>query len=861
MYRQILTQTSVGLLRSGFLTSTTPAALTATLSRRTMYSSSRAPWAQRDVQTTETTSGDSKFEAAKKASDEMDRSTAALKEKLGDVKGASEPAKATEGEDPPLSEEEQNARQEAAQKLAEQAAASEKLWNLLVPERNMGITSPAFLILLVLTILLHLYNNHMDEEMDELMKKKRILRIKREKLEREGKVDMSYFQPADAAATEGSGDSTTEGSGDSTTEGSGDSTTEARIIYRVKFCSQWKAQRSSWSASAFFNCSLFLFKLVRAPPVSIMVRTADGDATSSVTSSEPRDSVVSGRFTRSTLSRLEKERSRLILELDEYRDSNVALRSDLEQCVDRLNACEDELVFQHNELERSTKEGFHLKKKVEKMEALLKREFGEDATTQYSALLDENERLQDELDDMADEREQLEAELQHHQASGYDIDDMTQQLELLTDDNKDLSSEVDDLKEESDRLRRKLATLQTEHEVAVAKLSAIDKTAAPVVQEGVQTDEAWLPTIKEEVEEEDTRGVSQDTQLSTLRMAYDLLQEENEETKHQLALLTDASEDGGTAARLIDVQRELDEYRKQHPDTPSTSMPENSSSEMTPEKERSSSSITSSSAIAPPILSREDSNKVDPLEKHVEDVEASLRDKDGKIAALQGYVADLERMQQEGAVFDGQGKEVVAGAGTTPKEGTEGPEAASRAARLASEIESYQEQLKAKDEQINELKRLADSSAEAEKSASNEHPEAGDDFTVSISQDDLASMKSQLKKLEEEKKLSDSQLEYVQSEYDKLRKEKEKQVMELEHTIVDTKLKLAQVHSQADKTDYSNYRSLRNLDTQHGRDSPRKHDGTHRSGGSSIRSRSKGLAKSVGKALGRKSSTASIAKP
>ncbi|KAF4725967.1 hypothetical protein FOZ62_008505, partial [Perkinsus olseni] len=224
-----------------------------------------------------------------------------------------------------------------------------------------------------------------------------------------------------------------------------------------------------------------------------------------------------------------------------------------------------------------------------------------------------------------------------------------------------------------------------------------------------------------------------------------------------------------------------------------------SSSEMTPEKERSSSSITT-----PPILSREDSNKVDPLEKHVEDLEASLRDKDGKIAALQGYVADLERMQQEGAVFDGEGKEVVAGAGATPKEGTEVPEAASRAARLASEIESYQEQLKAKDEQINELKRLADSSTGAEKSASNEHPEAGGDST-----DDLASMKSQLKKLEEEKKLSDSQLEYVQSEYDKLRKEKEKQVMELEHTIVDTKLKLAQVHSQADKTDYSNYRSLR----------------------------------------------------
>mmetsp|Transcript_13436 Transcript_13436/g.11475 ORF Transcript_13436/g.11475 Transcript_13436/m.11475 type:complete len:101 (-) Transcript_13436:34-336(-) len=60
----------------------------------------------------------------------------------------------------------------------------------------MGITSPAFLILLVFTILLHMYNNHIDGEIDEMMKKQRILRIKREKLEREGKVDMSYFQPA-----------------------------------------------------------------------------------------------------------------------------------------------------------------------------------------------------------------------------------------------------------------------------------------------------------------------------------------------------------------------------------------------------------------------------------------------------------------------------------------------------------------------------------------------------------------------------------------------------------------------------------------------------------------------------------------
>ncbi|KAF4659059.1 N-acetyltransferase 9, partial [Perkinsus chesapeaki] len=552
-----------------------------------------------------------------------------------------------------------------------------------------------------------------------------------------------------------------------------------------------------------------------------MVRTAaDGDGTSSVSSSEPRDSVASNRFTRSTLSRLEKERSRLILELDEYRESNVALRSDLEQCVDRLNACEDELVFQHNELERSTKEGFHLKKKVEKMEGLLKREFGDDAATQYSALLDENERLQDELDDMAEEREQLEAE-----NTGGDIDDMTKQLEQLTEENKDLTSEVDDLKEESDRLRRKLAVLRTEHEVAVAKLSAIDQATQPVVQEGVQTDETWLPTIKEEGQEDtntegstttppeaadnsSTRGrsLSQDTQLNTLRMAYDLLQEENEETKHQLAILTDASEDsGGAAAKLVDLQKQFDEYRKEHPDTPSTNA--TCSGEATPEKEqsRSNSSSTANSAIVPPPLVREDSNDVDPLEKNVDDLEGALREKDGKIAELQEYIADLERMQKEGVILDCKGNEVIPT--TTPEGDKDDDDITKRAARLAAEIESYQEQLRAKDEQINELKKLAEpvitkrrSSARSDGSKSqgsrSRGPSGGsNDATTAYDLDgnDVDSLKSRCKKLEEEKKLSDSQLEYVQSEYEKLRKEKEKQVMELEHTIVDTKLKLAQV--------------------------------------------------------------------
>lgn len=37
-----------------------------------------------------------------------------------------------------------------------------------------------------------------------------------------------------------------------------------------------------------------------------------------------------------------------------------------------------------------------------------------------------------------------------------------------------------------------------------------------------------------------------------------------------------------------------------------------------------------------------------------------------------------------------------------------------------------------------------------------------------------------------------------------------------------------QVHTQADKTEYNNYRSVRNFDSQYGRDTPKKHESSHR---------------------------------
>lgn len=61
-----------------------------------------------------------------------------------------------------------------ADRLAEQARMSQNLWDFMVPERNMGVTHPFFLVLLGLTVTLHLYNNRRDAEEDAALRKKRL---------------------------------------------------------------------------------------------------------------------------------------------------------------------------------------------------------------------------------------------------------------------------------------------------------------------------------------------------------------------------------------------------------------------------------------------------------------------------------------------------------------------------------------------------------------------------------------------------------------------------------------------------------------------------------------------------------------
>jgi hypothetical protein len=63
--------------------------------------------------------------------------------------------------------------EEEAKKLADQAKASQNLWDFLVPERNIGVTHPFFLVLLTLTLSLHYYNRYRDAEEDERLRKLR----------------------------------------------------------------------------------------------------------------------------------------------------------------------------------------------------------------------------------------------------------------------------------------------------------------------------------------------------------------------------------------------------------------------------------------------------------------------------------------------------------------------------------------------------------------------------------------------------------------------------------------------------------------------------------------------------------------
>ncbi len=61
-----------------------------------------------------------------------------------------------------------------ADRLAAQAQASQNLWDFMVPEKNMGLTHPFFLVLLGLTVSLHFYNKHRDTLEDEELRKRRL---------------------------------------------------------------------------------------------------------------------------------------------------------------------------------------------------------------------------------------------------------------------------------------------------------------------------------------------------------------------------------------------------------------------------------------------------------------------------------------------------------------------------------------------------------------------------------------------------------------------------------------------------------------------------------------------------------------
>ena len=62
----------------------------------------------------------------------------------------------------------------AAERLSEDAQRSQRVWDSLVPERNIGITHPMFAVLLVLTVSLHLYNNKQDELKEAELRKARL---------------------------------------------------------------------------------------------------------------------------------------------------------------------------------------------------------------------------------------------------------------------------------------------------------------------------------------------------------------------------------------------------------------------------------------------------------------------------------------------------------------------------------------------------------------------------------------------------------------------------------------------------------------------------------------------------------------
>jgi hypothetical protein len=67
-----------------------------------------------------------------------------------------------------------------AERLADQAKASQHMWDFLVPEKNMGVTHPMFLVLLALTLGLNYYNRQRDGEENEALRKQRLASYKPE---------------------------------------------------------------------------------------------------------------------------------------------------------------------------------------------------------------------------------------------------------------------------------------------------------------------------------------------------------------------------------------------------------------------------------------------------------------------------------------------------------------------------------------------------------------------------------------------------------------------------------------------------------------------------------------------------------
>lgn len=67
-------------------------------------------------------------------------------------------------------------QRQTTEKLSEDAQRSQRLWDSLIPERNIGLTHPMFAVLFVLTASLHFYNKSQDEKREEELKAARLAR-------------------------------------------------------------------------------------------------------------------------------------------------------------------------------------------------------------------------------------------------------------------------------------------------------------------------------------------------------------------------------------------------------------------------------------------------------------------------------------------------------------------------------------------------------------------------------------------------------------------------------------------------------------------------------------------------------------